>query len=111
MPSLITIWDILKLQKVLQLPLWSMFNNNMGYIETSLALYSQHRQLCLITIWDILKPTRASLVDDGNLFNNNMGYIETYKSYVEILSMLMFNNNMGYIETSFFKSFWNNLSV
>ena len=77
MPSLITIWDILKLQKVLQLPLWSMFNNNMGYIETSLALYSQHRQLCLITIWDILKPTRASLVDDGNLFNNNMGYIET----------------------------------
>ena len=49
----------------------------MGYIETSLALYSQHRQLCLITIWDILKPTRASLVDDGNLFNNNMGYIET----------------------------------
>ena len=40
-----------------------------------------------------------------------MGYIETYKSYVEILSMLMFNNNMEYIETSFFKSFWNNLSV
>ena len=37
------------------------------------------------------------------MFNNNMGYIETYKSYVEILSMLMFNNNMGYIETRLYR--------
>ena len=57
--GLITIWDILKHPLLTRNTLMSpMFNNNMGYIETSFqSATSSPYTYCLITIWDILKPT------------------------------------------------------
>ena len=96
---LITIWDILKHQGILWVQGEAGFNNNMGYIETSVSAVPLCIVRRLITIWDILKHSYEYVYQDGTGFNNNMGYIETPTGRIPEKIHTWFNNNMGYIET------------